>query len=84
MERTATGVSKGTQFGKVVQVIGPTVDVQVDGEDLPEIYNALRVVDEKHGIDLTLEVALHLGDNIIRCIADRSGFSLRRSAIVLP
>ena len=83
MEQTATDATKSTRFGKVVQVIGPTVDVQFEGERLPEIYNALKVVDEKHGIDLTLEVALHLGDNIVRCIAMASTDGLVRKMNVI-
>ena len=55
--------------GKVVQVIGPTVDVVFDPEKLPKIYNAILIEDQERGIRLTVEVALHVGDNIVRCIA---------------
>ena len=55
--------------GKVVQVIGPTVDVAFDPDKLPKIYNALIIEDEAKGIRLTAEVALHVGDNVVRCIA---------------
>jgi F-type H+-transporting ATPase subunit beta len=55
--------------GKVVQVIGPTLDVEFAPEHLPEIYNAIVVKDEEKGIDLTAEVALHVGDNTVRCVA---------------
>jgi F-type H+-transporting ATPase subunit beta len=55
--------------GKVVQVIGPTVDVAFDPEQLPKIYNAILIEDKARGIHLTVEVALHVGDNIVRCIA---------------
>ena len=55
--------------GKVVQVIGPTVDVAFDPDKLPKIYNALIIEDEAKGIRLTVEVALHVGDNVVRCIA---------------
>jgi F-type H+-transporting ATPase subunit beta len=55
--------------GKVVQVIGPTVDVSFDPEQLPRIYNAILIEDKERGIRLTVEAALHVGDNIVRCIA---------------
>jgi len=51
----------------VAQVIGPVVDVRFDGGELPAIMSALEVQD--HNIRLVLEVAQHLGDNNIRCIA---------------
>jgi len=55
--------------GKVIQVLGPVVDVKFD-QHLPEINNALRIVAKgTKDIDLALEVALHLGDNIVRTIA---------------
>jgi F-type H+-transporting ATPase subunit beta len=55
--------------GKIVQVIGPTVDVAFDPDKLPKIYNAIIIEDKKRGIRLTVEAALHVGDNVVRCIA---------------
>jgi len=55
--------------GEIVQVIGPVVDIRFAAEDLPAIYNALTIVDETAGINLTLEVAQHLGDSTVRTIA---------------
>ncbi|XMB86729.1 F0F1 ATP synthase subunit beta [Mycoplasmatota bacterium WC44] len=57
-------------IGHVVQVLGPVVDVKFDSQ-LPEINNALHISQETKGvkIDLALEVALHLGDNVVRTIA---------------
>ena len=61
--------------GKVVQIIGPVVDVEFERGKLPEIYNALKVKGEyevggkKFPIDLTLEVQSHLGDNTVRSVA---------------
>ena len=55
--------------GKVVQVIGPTVDVAFEAEKLPQIYNAILIEDKERGIRLTVEVSLHVGDNVVRCIA---------------
>ena len=57
--------------GRVVQVIGPVVDVEFAAEDLPEIFNALEL-DEKAGdqpIKLTAEVQQHLGRNQVRAVA---------------
>ncbi len=55
--------------GKVIQVMGPIVDCRFSNEGLPEIYNAIIIRDEKRGINLTCEVAQHLGDDIVRTIA---------------
>jgi len=55
--------------GRVVQVIGPTVDVAFDPDQLPKIYNAILIEDKARGIRLTVEAALHVGDNVVRCIA---------------
>ncbi|MBD3221754.1 F0F1 ATP synthase subunit beta, partial [bacterium] len=56
-------------YGTVKQVIGPTVDLEFDSDHLPEILNAIRIVDEERGIDLVTEVAQHTGNNIVRTIA---------------
>ncbi len=55
--------------GKVVQVIGPTVDVAFDPDKLPKLYNAIVIEDAARGVKLTVEAALHVGDNVVRCIA---------------
>jgi len=68
--------------GKVAQVIGPVVDVQFPSEDLPEIYNALKIVDEAENINLTLEVAQHIGDNTVRTISMSSTDGLIRGMTV--
>jgi F-type H+-transporting ATPase subunit beta len=56
-------------IGRVVQVIGPTVDVAFDPDKLPKIYNAILIEDAARDIRLTVEAALHVGDNVVRCIA---------------
>jgi F-type H+-transporting ATPase subunit beta len=68
--------------GKVAQVIGPVVDVQFPSDDLPAIYNALKIVDEAEKINLTLEVAQHLGDNTVRTISMSSTDGLVRGMSV--
>src|SRR5258708_6148344 len=59
----------GKSYGTVTQVIGPSVDVEFPPEKLPPLLQALHIQDESRGIDLTAEVALHTGDNVVRCIA---------------
>ncbi|MFQ3575778.1 MAG: F0F1 ATP synthase subunit beta [Cytophagales bacterium] len=69
--------------GKVVQVIGPVVDVSFDGEDvrLPKIYDALEI-DRPNGAKLVLECQQHLGENRVRAIAMDSTDGLYRGAEV--
>jgi F-type H+-transporting ATPase subunit beta len=55
--------------GKVIQVMGPVVDVRFSSDSLPEIYNAVEIRDDARGINLTCEVAQHLGDDIVRTVA---------------
>ena len=66
--------------GKVVQVMGPVVDVRFNEGELPEILNALTIpVGERK---LTVEVAQHIGDNTARCIAMASTDGLQRGTAV--
>jgi len=64
--------------GKVVQVIGPVVDIEFPLGQLPDIYHAITVKNEERKINLTLEVAQHLGNNIVRCVAMSSTDGLQR------
>ncbi len=64
--------------GRVVQVIGPTVDVVFDPDKLPKILNAITIEDASRDIRLTVEAALHIGDNVVRCIAMKSTDGLVR------
>ncbi|TQR21174.1 F0F1 ATP synthase subunit beta [Psychrobacillus vulpis] len=71
--------------GQVLQVMGPVVDVKFDNGQLPAIYNALTVAIERPNeapTTLTLEVALHLGDDSVRTIAMASTDGLKRGADV--
>ena len=54
-------------IGKVVQIIGAVVDVQYTKENLPNLLNAIEI--ELNGATLTCEVAQHIGDDVVRCIA---------------
>ncbi len=55
--------------GTIIQVMGPVVDCRFSTDTLPEIYNAIEIRDEARGIDLTCEVAQHLGDDVVRTVA---------------
>ena len=68
--------------GVITQVIGPTVDVEFQSENLPKIYDALRIRDEARGIDIVVEVAQHIGNSTTRCISMGSTDGLRRSMVV--
>src|SRR5471030_2991281 len=66
--------------GKIVQVIGPVVDIEFPGE-LPSIYNAVKVVFDVPGMgttNLTMEVQQHLGDNWVRALAMSTTEGLKR------
>ncbi len=56
-------------FGKIIQVVGPSVDIQFEPEKLPPILNAIEIENPESKKKLILEVAQHIGDNIVRCIA---------------
>jgi len=69
--------------GRVVQVMGPVVDIQFERGSLPELNNAITVQHKaqssgERDLDLVLEVSLHLGDNIVRCVAMSSTDGLVR------
>ncbi len=55
--------------GKIVQIIGPVVDVQFAENQVPEIYTALKIIDPARKINLTLEVQQHLGRDQVRAVA---------------
>ncbi|MBN1573548.1 MAG: F0F1 ATP synthase subunit beta [Deltaproteobacteria bacterium] len=69
--------------GKVIQVIGPVVDLFFP-DKLPEIYTAVRLtnpsIDDREG-NLVVEVSQHLGDNVVRCIAMDSTEGLVRGMV---
>lgn len=63
-------------IGKVVQVIGPVIDIKFDTDSLPNIYNAIHI--DMGGHTLVAEVEQHIGDDIVRSIAMESTEGLRR------
>jgi F-type H+-transporting ATPase subunit beta len=64
------------RVGKVLRVIGPVVDVEFFTEELPPIYNAIRITEGE--INLVVEVSQYLGENVVRCIATSSTDGLVR------
>ena len=69
-----------TAKGVVSQVMGPVVDVSFEEGSLPAIYNALTMQNGEN--TLTVEVAQHIGDNVVRCIAMSSTDGLKRGTPV--
>ena len=81
-DATATNVKPG----KIVQVIGPVVDVEFEEGQLPAIYNALRIKAEGTGadeIDVIVEVARHLGENRVRAVAMKPTDGMQRGMPVI-
>jgi F-type H+/Na+-transporting ATPase subunit beta len=72
-------VAEAVKIGKVVQVIGPVVDIEFPGT-LPAIYNAVRVTGESGGekVDIIVEVEQHLGENRVRTVAMKPTDGLQR------
>ena len=64
-------------IGKIVQVIGPVVDIRYAAGQLPALNNAI-VVEKGEGQRITVEVAQHIGDDVVRCIAMASTDGLVR------
>src|SRR5258707_2243893 len=81
----AAGGIDGQNTGRVARVIGPVVDIEFAAQDMPDIYNALHVDVTVGGETntLTLEVALHIGDNTVRAISMRPTDGLVRGATVI-
>ena len=86
---TATTITPETKdevvgVGRVVRVIGPVVDVEFPAGQLPEILNALHVDAEVMGEThtITLEVALHIGENVVRAISLKPTDGMRRGTEV--
>ena len=89
---TATAAARNT--GRIVQVIGPVLDIEFEPEKLPEIYNALTVEDASGTVPvrLTVEVQQHIGQNQVRAVAMSSTDGVTRgmtavdtgSAITVP
>ncbi len=69
-EKVGAGKTTEKNIGRVVQVIGPVLDVEFEAEHLPEIYNALLIQDSSGtGPSMTAEVQQHIGQNQVRAVA---------------
>ena len=81
---TATAEAKNTVPGRVLRVTGPVVDVEFPRGSIPELFNALHaeVGYEALKKTLTLEVAQHLGDNLVRTVSMQPTDGLVRGAAV--
>ncbi|MCX6406730.1 MAG: F0F1 ATP synthase subunit beta [Propionibacteriales bacterium] len=81
---TATAEEKTTTTGRVARVIGPVLDIEFPSDAMPEIYNALTVDTQIEGREetLTLEVAQHIGDGLVRAISLRPTDGVVRGSVV--
>src|SRR5215210_6113636 len=70
-EKSGAAPKTKQNIGRVVQVIGPVLDVEFEPENLPEIYNALTLEDASGTVPvrLTAEVQQHIGQNQVRAVA---------------
>jgi F-type H+-transporting ATPase subunit beta len=73
------------QTGRVVQIIGPVVDVEFESGHLPEIYHALRIQGEAggHRLDVIAEVEQHLGENRVRAVAMKPTDGMQRGMVAV-
>ena len=76
----ATATATDPKVGRVIQVIGPVVDVEYEGGYLPNIYNAIRITGTVAGatVDIVCEVQQHLGEGRIRAVAMKPTDGLQR------
>jgi len=83
IDETGSDTAGGTT-GRVARVIGPVLDIEFSSDQMPEIYNALLVDTEVAGVKetLTLEVAQHIGDGMVRAISLRPTDGVVRGATV--
>jgi F-type H+-transporting ATPase subunit beta len=68
----SASASAGQNLGKIKQIIGPVVDVEFSSGKVPSIFSAVKVSNKTNGPEewnLVLEVAQHMGENTVRCIA---------------
>ncbi len=86
---TVEATAHATATGRVARVIGPVVDIEFPADQLPEMYNALTVDidlsgqgEDENSFTMTLEVAQHLGDSLVRAIALKPTDGLVRGAPV--
>jgi F-type H+-transporting ATPase subunit beta len=81
-----TAIETETHVGKIIQVIGPVLDVEFESEHLPELYNALRIEGKTQAgvtINVTVEVQQHIGRNQVRAVAMSSTDGVERGMDVI-
>ena len=81
-----TAIETETHTGRIIQVIGPVLDVEFETDHLPEIYNALRIQGKTEAgvpIDVTVEVQQHIGRNQVRAVAMSSTDGVERGMEVI-
>ncbi|HAK56882.1 MAG: F0F1 ATP synthase subunit beta [Vicinamibacterales bacterium] len=83
----SNAVATEKKSGKVVQIIGPVVDVEFEGGHLPAIYNALRIKSDGQGsgeteVAVIAEVEQHLGENRVRAVAMKPTDGMQRGMAV--
>ncbi len=81
--RTESANKTTGSTGRIVQIIGPVLDVEFEPEQLPEIYNALLIEDVKAGLRVVAEVQQHIGQNQVRAVAMSSTDGLVRGMSAL-
>src|SRR5215204_6115900 len=78
---SATTQTRGSKAGRVVQVIGPVVDIEFEAGHLPAIFNAVKIRTTAPGgeiVDIVCEVEQHLGENRVRTVAMKPTDGMRR------
>ncbi|HEY3338905.1 MAG TPA: F0F1 ATP synthase subunit beta [Propionicimonas sp.] len=84
--QTPTDADTGAATGRVARVIGPVVDVEFPADHLPDIYNKLLIeidTGDGHPHTIAAEVALQVGDNVVRAISLKPTDGMRRGAKVI-
>src|ERR1700745_2050806 len=83
----ATATASKQQVGKIVQIIGPVVDVEFEAGHLPAIYNALHITapakEGREALDVIAEVEQHLGENRVRAVAMKPTDGMQRGMKVI-
>jgi ATP synthase, F1 beta subunit len=68
-------------IGRIVQIIGPVIDVRFENGELPKIYNAIKI--DNNGVNIVAEVMQHLGNQMVRCVSMSSTDGLTRGMSAL-
>ena len=84
LDKTPDAAAKAPGVGRVARVIGAVVDIEFPPDQMPEIMNALLIDIEAGELSrtITAEVALHIGDNIVRAISLKPTDGMRRGTEV--